>query len=80
MSTLDRRPLCLAAAGALAALLPGGAARAEDWPAKPVRLLVPFAAGTTTDSLARILAQHLSLTLGQAFVVDNRSGAGSFRG
>ncbi len=75
MSTMDRRSLCLAA-GALAAPLQVSAASAQDWPAKPVRLLVPFAAGTTTDSLARILGQHLSRTLGQPVVVDNRSGAG----
>ena len=77
MTGMDRRSLCrAAAAGALAALLPGGAARAQEWPTKPVRLLVPFAAGTTTDALARILAQHLARTLGQPVVVDNRSGAG----
>jgi len=49
-------------------------APAQDYPAKPVRLLVPYPAGGPLDTIARILAQHLSL--GQNIVVENRSGAG----
>jgi tripartite-type tricarboxylate transporter receptor subunit TctC len=51
-------------------------ARAESYPARPVRLVVGFAAGSTTDILARLFSQWLSQRLGQQFVVENRPGAG----
>jgi tripartite-type tricarboxylate transporter receptor subunit TctC len=72
-SAIDRRSIILGAAAALAAPC---AVHAEEWPARSVRLVVPFAAGTTTDTVGRLLAQHLTRALGQPLVVDNRSGAG----
>jgi tripartite-type tricarboxylate transporter receptor subunit TctC len=51
-------------------------ARAEEWPSKPVRILVGFGAGGGTDVLARIVADRLSEMLGQQFVVENKPGAG----
>jgi tripartite-type tricarboxylate transporter receptor subunit TctC len=56
--------------------LPRGAA-AQDWPQRPVRVLVSFPAGGTTDILARIVSDQLSRRLGQPFVVENRAGAGT---
>jgi tripartite-type tricarboxylate transporter receptor subunit TctC len=65
----------LAAAIALAALIPASA-KAQAYPNKPVRLIIPFAAGGTTDLMGRILAQKLDETMGQRFIVENRPGAG----
>ena len=47
-----------------------------QWPTKPVRFVVPFPAGGSTDVVGRILAEHLRQGFGQAFVIDNRAGAG----
>src|SRR5688572_9786903 len=53
---------------------------AQDWPTRPVRMIVPFGAGGTGDALARIVADHLSASLKQQFVVENRTGAGGMIG
>ena len=54
-----------------------GTALAQAYPAKPVKLIVPFAPGGFTDVVARILGQKLSVSMGQQFVIENKAGAGS---
>ena len=71
--------IALSVMGLLAALLlPAAAAlaQAQAWPAKPVRLIVPFPPGGGTDAFARPLAARLSQQLGQQFIIDSRGGAG----
>jgi len=63
----------------LAASLIAAAALAQ-YPAKPIRLIVPFAAGGGNDSVARLVGKHLSDSLGQQLVIDNRPGAGGVLG
>src|SRR5215212_5346937 len=58
--------------GLVIAMLP---AAAQDWPAKPVKIIVPFGAGSTPDVVARLIADHLQKSLGQPFVIENKPGA-----
>ena len=57
-----------------------GAAQAQDYPARQVRMIVPFGAGGPADVYARVIAQHLSEQLKQTFIIENRPGAGSIIG
>jgi tripartite-type tricarboxylate transporter receptor subunit TctC len=73
--TLPRRQFFHVLAGA--AILPAAPriARADNYPSRPVRIIVGFAAGSTSDILARLMGQWLSMQFGQQFVVENRPGA-----
>ena len=64
--------LCIAVGCTLAASV----LRAQTWPQRPVKVIVPYTAGGTTDTQARIISERLSVALGQQFIVENRVGAG----
>src|SRR5947207_219139 len=64
----------------VAALFASSIAVAQDWPAKPVRFIVPYPPGGGTDVIARIMQTRLSEQLGQAIVIENRGGAGGALG
>src|SRR5215475_11871003 len=55
-------------------------AMAQDWPTRPVTMVVPFAAGSASDTLARVLAARLSEVLGQQVIIENVGGAGGMTG
>ncbi|HWL83371.1 MAG TPA: tripartite tricarboxylate transporter substrate binding protein [Roseomonas sp.] len=80
--TAPRRALLSGGLAALAApLLAPSRARAQpNWPDRPIRLIVPFGAGTSTDLVARLMTPRMSELLGQSIVVENRAGAGGVVG
>jgi tripartite-type tricarboxylate transporter receptor subunit TctC len=74
MSRLTKH-IAVALTGA-ALLLGAGAGHAQEWPAKGIRIVLPFPAGSATDLIARLVAREVADTLGQPVIVDNRPGAG----
>ncbi len=67
-----KKHIAFALMALLAAAMP---AAAQEWPAKPVKIMVPFGPGSTPDVVARLIADHLQKTLGQPFVIENKPGA-----
>jgi tripartite-type tricarboxylate transporter receptor subunit TctC len=74
------RRLALGAFAAAAATLMGASAQAQDYPARPIQVIVPFAGGSASDVVTRILLDRMAKALGQPFIVDNRPGAGGNTG
>ena len=72
--------LIFAGLALLAGLLPAISAQAQDYPSRPVRIIVPFAPGGSADVFGRFIAQRLQESMGQSFIVDNRPGGGSVIG
>ena len=71
------RRFVLALSSLLFAVMP---AAAQDWPAKTVRIIVPFGPGSTPDMVGRLIADHMQQKLGQPFVIENRPGASANTG
>ena len=76
MRTIDRRAAVTGLVAAVAWLAHAVPGYAQTWPSRPVTMVVPFAAGATSDVIARGLAHELSEKLGQPFVIENKGGAG----
>ena len=72
---IDRRTALAGLAGALAAPALNTASAQAAWPTRPVRMIVPFPPGGSTDVLARVIGEHLSRELGQTVVIENRPGS-----
>lgn len=71
-----RNPLLSLAAGLVALAVSGHSVRAQAYPSKPITIVVPFAAGGATDTIARVLADRMRSTLGQTLIVETATGAG----
>ena len=80
MNTLTTRRSVIFSAAAAMLSLASGHAMAQAWPAKPINLVVPFAAGGTTDVLARAVGVELAKVLGQPVIVESKPGAGATLG
>ena len=76
MTSAVRRRLITSFSGALLLACSAGALAQEAWPSRPVRMVVPFAPGGSTDVVARMVGQRLSTLWGQPVVIENRAGAG----
>jgi tripartite-type tricarboxylate transporter receptor subunit TctC len=76
MRPIDRRAAALGLLGTALWFTHAAPSYAETWPSRPVTMVVPFAAGATSDVIARGLARELAEKLGQPFVIENRGGAG----
>ena len=76
MNNMSFKRRTLLALAAFSSALPLASVAADNYPSKPITIVVPFSAGGTTDILARVIAQDLQTQLGQSVVVDNRAGAG----
>jgi tripartite-type tricarboxylate transporter receptor subunit TctC len=77
---MKNRRLLASALVALAAALPLSSVQAQSWPTRPVRIVVPFAAGGPADAMARFLANKMAADIGQTIVIDNKGGAGGTLG
>src|SRR5262250_2848602 len=77
---MSNRMRALIAAAAVVLAVPASPANAQQYPMKPVRMIVPFGAGGPADVFGRVIAQHLSEQLKQSFVIENRPGAGAIIG
>jgi tripartite-type tricarboxylate transporter receptor subunit TctC len=73
---LHRRSFLRLATSAAALPVVSRVTRAQDWPSRPIRMVVPFAAGGPTDIVARVMGAKMGELLGQQFVIENRAGAG----
>src|SRR5262245_349159 len=70
------KTVCLLLLPVLGLGLAAAEVRAENWPTKPLRAIVPVGAGSTTDTIPRVVFEQLSTQIGQSIVVENRTGAG----
>jgi len=72
---MPKRKILLSLFAVVAALGWASVAQSQGWPQRPVKILLPFVAGGSTDSVARVIAQRLSVAFGQQFIIENRAGA-----
>src|SRR5262245_12445033 len=75
MNRFTRRAWLAAAVPTIGALASAGSAMAQNYPSRPVRIVIPYSPGGVTDAVARLVATQLTQKLGQAFFIENKPGA-----